>query len=66
MIDNILKSNLYPDYLWWVQPQRLGGMPRLSLEELPHLYQAGIRGIVSVKYLTHFVKRHAIVGTYLK
>ncbi len=48
MINNAYASNLYPDYLWWVQPQRLGGMPRPSLEDLPQLYQAGIRGIVSV------------------
>ena len=42
------ESNLSPDYIWWVQPQRLGGMPRPPLEDLPQLYQAGIRGIVSV------------------
>lgn len=40
--------NSYPDYLWWVKPQTLGGMPRPPLEDLPRLYQAGVRGIVSV------------------
>ncbi len=38
----------YPDYLWWVKPHILGGMSRPPLEDLPQLYQAGIRGIVSV------------------
>ncbi|NJL82152.1 MAG: protein phosphatase [Chloroflexaceae bacterium] len=38
----------YPNYLWWVKPPFLGGMPRPPLEDLPILYQAGLRGIVSV------------------
>lgn len=37
-----------PNYVWWVKPQLLGGMSRPPLEDLPLLYQAGIRGIVSV------------------
>ncbi|HAC66110.1 MAG TPA: protein phosphatase, partial [Cyanothece sp. UBA12306] len=42
------KSTLYPSYVWWVIPEKLAGMPRPSLEDLPQLYQAGLRGIVSV------------------
>lgn len=38
----------YPNYLWWVIPERLAGMPRPPLEDLPQLYQAGLRGVVSV------------------
>lgn len=38
----------YPDYVWWLEPGKLAGMPRPPLEDLPVLYQAGMRGIVSV------------------
>jgi hypothetical protein len=38
----------YPDYVWWVKPGNLAGMSRPSLEDLPRLYQAGMRGLVSV------------------
>ncbi len=38
----------YPDYVWWVTPGLLAGMSRPPLEDLPQLYQAGMRGIVSV------------------
>ena len=38
----------YPDYVWWVTPGLLAGMSRPTLEDLPQLYQAGMRGIVSV------------------
>ncbi len=38
----------YPDYVWWVTPELLAGMSRPPLEDLPQLYQAGMRGIVSV------------------
>ncbi len=38
----------YPNFLWWVIPERLAGMPRPSLEDLPQLYNAGLRGVVSV------------------
>ena len=48
MTSNLCESDSYPAYLWWVQPHRLGGMPRPALEDLPQLYQAGLRGIVSV------------------
>lgn len=39
---------LYPDYVWWLVPEKLAGMSRPPLEDLPQLYQAGMRGIVSV------------------
>lgn len=38
----------YPDYVWWLEPGKLAGMSRPPLEDLPVLYQAGMRGIVSV------------------
>ena len=38
----------YPDYVWWLLPGKLAGMSRPPLDDLPQLYQAGIRGIVSV------------------
>ncbi|MGV2830793.1 phosphatase domain-containing protein [Myxosarcina sp. GI1(2024)] len=38
----------YPDYVWWLIPDKLAGMSRPPLEDLPKLYQAGMRGIVSV------------------
>ena len=38
----------YPDYVWWVTPGLLAGMSRPPLEDLAQLYQAGMRGIVSV------------------
>ena len=38
----------YPDYVWWLVPGKIAGMPRPPLEDLPQLYQAGMRGIVSV------------------
>lgn len=38
----------YPDYIWWLEPGKLAGMPRPHLKDLPAIYQAGIRGIVSV------------------
>ncbi len=38
----------YPDYVWWLVPEKLAGMSRPPLEDLPQLYQAGMRGIVSV------------------
>lgn len=37
-----------PDYLWWLTPKKLAGMSRPPLSDLPQLYHAGIRGIVSV------------------
>ena len=42
------RPTVYPSYLWWVIPEKLAGMPRPALENLPQLYQAGLRGIVSV------------------
>ena len=38
----------YPDYVWWLVPEKLAGMPRPPLEDLSQLYAAGMRGIVSV------------------
>ncbi|MFM2315593.1 MAG: hypothetical protein RLZZ04_4871 [Cyanobacteriota bacterium] len=38
----------YPDYVWWLIPGKLAGMSRPPLEDLLQLYQAGMRGIVSV------------------
>jgi atypical dual specificity phosphatase len=38
----------YPNYIWWLLPKKLAGMSRPPLEDLPLLYQGGIRGIVSV------------------
>ncbi|VEP17207.1 conserved hypothetical protein [Hyella patelloides LEGE 07179] len=39
---------IYPDDVWWLVPEKLAGMSRPPLEDLPQLYQAGMRGIVSV------------------
>lgn len=41
-------SVTYPDYVWWLIPEKLAGMSRPPLEDLAQLYQAGMRGIVSV------------------
>jgi protein tyrosine phosphatase (PTP) superfamily phosphohydrolase (DUF442 family) len=38
----------YADYVWWLIPGKLAGMSRPPLEDLPQIYQAGMRGIVSV------------------
>ena len=37
-----------PSYVWWLIPKKLAGMSRPPLEDLTLLYQAGMRGIVSV------------------
>ena len=37
-----------PSYVWWLVPEKLAGMSRPPLEDLTPLYQAGMRGIVSV------------------
>lgn len=42
------ETTLYPDYVWWLIPGKLAGMSRPALEDLPQLYQAGLRGLVSV------------------
>ena len=31
----------YPDYVWWLIPDKLAGMSHPPLEDLPQLYQAG-------------------------
>ncbi|MBE9043596.1 dual specificity protein phosphatase family protein [Pleurocapsales cyanobacterium LEGE 10410] len=38
----------YPDYVWWLIPNKLAGMSRPPLEDLTRLDRAGMRGIVSV------------------
>jgi protein tyrosine phosphatase (PTP) superfamily phosphohydrolase (DUF442 family) len=50
LVENISMSVSvpYPDYVWWLVPEKLAGMSRPPLEDLPQLYQAGMRGIVSV------------------
>lgn len=42
-MEGLHTSNLYPDYVWLIKSQRLGGMPRPPLEDLPQLYKAGIK-----------------------
>ncbi|MDJ0591947.1 MAG: dual specificity protein phosphatase family protein [Pleurocapsa sp. MO_226.B13] len=36
------------DYVWWLIPGKLAGMPRPQLADLPELQRSGIKGIVSV------------------
>ena len=36
------------DNVWWLLPEKLAGMPRPQLKDLPELKEAGIEGIVSV------------------
>ena len=36
------------DNVWWLLPEKLAGMSRPQLEDLPELKKAGIEGIVSV------------------
>ncbi|MEO0835185.1 MAG: dual specificity protein phosphatase family protein [Cyanobacteria bacterium J06642_3] len=38
----------YPGYVWWLLPNKLAGMSRPPIEDLPQLNQAGLKGIVSV------------------
>jgi hypothetical protein len=38
----------YPDYVWLLIPDKLAGMSRLPLEDLPQLYQAGRRDKVTI------------------
>ncbi|MBR8827831.1 MAG: dual specificity protein phosphatase family protein [Gomphosphaeria aponina SAG 52.96 = DSM 107014] len=52
----------YPEYLWWVKPEKLGGMSRPPLEDLPQLYQAGMRGIVSVMDEPSGIKEYQAAG----
>ena len=42
------QQTLNRDYVWWLIPEKLAGMPRPQLEDLPELKEAGIEGIVSV------------------
>ncbi|TVQ42356.1 MAG: protein phosphatase [Gloeocapsa sp. DLM2.Bin57] len=52
----------YPDYLWWVKPHLLGGMSRPPLKDLSLLYEAGIRGIVSVMDEPSGIKEYLEMG----
>jgi atypical dual specificity phosphatase len=52
----------YPDYVWWLVPEKLAGMSRPPLEDLPQLYQAGIRGIVSVMDEPSGIKEYKETG----
>ena len=36
------------DYVWWLIPGKLAGMPRPQLADLPELQRSGIKAIVSV------------------
>ncbi len=54
----------YPDYLWWVIPEKLAGMPRPPLDDLPQLYQAGLRGIVSVMDEPSGIKEYQEAGFF--
>lgn len=53
---------LYPDYVWWLIPEKLAGMSRPPLKDLPQLYQAGMRGIVSVMDEPSGIKEYEEAG----
>ena len=55
-------STTEPNYVWWLIPQRLGGMSRPPLEDLPRLFRAGIRGIVSVMDEPSGIKEYREAG----
>jgi len=55
------KTN-YPQYIWWVKPEKLGGMSRPPLEDLPQLISAGMRGIVSVMDEPSGIKEYQEAG----
>lgn len=55
-------SVTYPNYIWWLVPQKLAGMSRPPLEDLPLLYQAGMRGIVSVMDEPSGIKEYQEAG----
>ncbi|GAB4230903.1 MAG: dual specificity protein phosphatase 23 [Stanieria sp.] len=52
----------YPDYVWWLIPEKLAAMSRPPLEDLPQLYQAGMRGIVSVMDEPSGIKEYEEAG----
>ncbi len=56
------ESISYPDYIWWVTPDKLAGMPRPPLEDLPQIYQAGLRGLVSVMDEPSGIKEYQEAG----
>ncbi|NJR47738.1 MAG: protein phosphatase [Hyellaceae cyanobacterium CSU_1_1] len=51
-----------PDYVWWLVPEKLAGMSRPPLKDLPQLYQAGMRGIVSVMDESSGIKEYEEAG----
>ena len=56
------ESTPYPDYIWWVIPGKLAGMPRPPLEDLEQIYQAGLGGLVSVMDEPSGIKEYKEVG----
>ena len=50
------------DYIWWVIPEKLAGSPRPPLADLPQIYQAGLRGIVSVMDEPSGIKEYQSAG----
>lgn len=56
------QSSFYPNYLWWVIPDKLAGMPRPPLEDLEQIYQAGLRGLVSVMDEPSGIEEYKQVG----
>jgi atypical dual specificity phosphatase len=52
----------YPDYVWWLVPEKLAGMSKPPLEDLPQLYRAGMRGIISVMDEPSGIKEYQKAG----
>lgn len=52
----------YPDYVWWLIPEKLAGMSRPPLKDLPQLYRAGMRGIVSLMDESSGIKEYKQTG----
>ena len=52
----------YPNYVWWLIPNKLAGMSRPPLEDLTRLYRAGMRGIVSVMDEPSGIKEYRETG----
>ncbi|MEM6613118.1 MAG: dual specificity protein phosphatase family protein [Cyanobacteria bacterium P01_C01_bin.72] len=50
------------DNIWWLIPEKLAGMPRPQLANLPELRQIGIQGIVSVMDEPSGVKEYKQAG----
>ena len=54
----------YPDYIWWVIPEKLCGMPRPPLEDLQKFKEAGLGGIVSVMDEPSGIKEYQDAGFF--